>query len=448
MADISGLLDTLFLTKQNPELINLLGLSDEQKAALSTQQNIGTGVGAIKGALENWNQGIVPTLAGAYFGGATGRQAPVTNVIAQKKTAVDISKGLQELEKLGYDTRKLKREETGVQRMMLENANNPEALNYLLTNPSEYTKQAIGANPMFNKDVQPIVKAIGKPQSEWTQEDWNMYEGYVNRPLAADVAKTAPERANARFTTGASLPEPESREQYLARITKPIAATEVKPAAAPSLPKQPASEVKQGVPLIESSAITPKSREQLVLDQPKTTQATEYSLGVTRDIRNNIRRILDNPNLKDAFGTGGVLKSYIPSTEAANAAADLETLKNKLFVEGITAMRDASKTGAAVGNVTEKEGSRFENLRASLQQKKKYEDIVAELERLDKEMEITEKRVNGAYSRVYKPVEFTLNPLYERGSYKAPTSSKDVPLNSPSGGIPNADALINKWLKR
>ncbi|NDB58712.1 hypothetical protein EB001_09720 [bacterium] len=405
MADISGLLDTLFLTKQNPELINLLGLSDEQKAALSTQQNIGTGVGAIKGALENWNQGIVPTLAGAYFGGATGRQAPVTNVIAQKKTAVDISKGLQELEKLGYDTRKLKREETGVQRMMLENANNPEALNYLLTNPSEYTKQAIGANPMFNKDVQPIVKAIGKPQSEWTQEDWNMYEGYVNRPLAADVAKTAPERANARFTTGASLPEPESREQYLARITKPIAATEVKPAAAPSLPKQPASEVKQGVPLIESSAITPKSREQLVLDQPKTTQATEYSLGVTRDIRNNIRRILDNPNLKDAFGTGGVLKSYIPSTEAANAAADLETLKNKLFVEGITAMRDASKTGAAVGNVTEKEGSRFENLRASLQQKKKYEDIVAELERLDKEMEITEKRVNGAYSRVYKPVD-------------------------------------------
>lgn len=457
MADISGLLDTLFLSKQNPELINLLGLTDEQKAALATQQNIGTGAGVIKGVLENWNQGVLPAIAGGYFSGAAGRQAPVTNVIAQKKTAVDISKGLQELEKLGYDTRKLKREEIGVQRMILENANNPEAINNLLVNPSEYSKQSIAANPLFNKDVQPIVKFINKPQSQWTADDWSLYEQYTNKPLASDIAKTEPERAKARFETGAALPTPESREDFLKRIQKAnVPATETKPTGEYKYnkpvqdivsTKQPVTEVKQGVPLIESSAVTPKNREQLALDQPKNIEATEYTLNVTRDIRNNIRRILDNPNLKEAFGVGGVIKSYIPNQDAASAAADLDTLKNKLFVQGIQAMRNANKTGAAVGNVTEKEGSRFENLQASLQQKKKYEDIVTELERLDKEMETTESRINNAYTRIYRPTQFTLNPLYERGSYKAATSAKDIPTNAPAEAIPNADALIKKWLK-
>jgi hypothetical protein len=100
-------------------------------------------------------------------------------------------------------------------------------------------------------------------------------------------------------------------------------------------------------------------------------------------------------------------------------------------------MRSASQTGAAVGNVTEKEGSRFENLQASLQQKKKFKDIVSELERLDKEMDTTEKRISNAYNRTYRPAEFIIENRYERGSYKAPTSAKDVPLNSPSGGQGN-----------
>lgn len=440
MADISGLLDTFFLSKQNPELINLLGLTDEQKAALATQQNIGTGVGVLKGVLENWNQGVLPAVAGGYFGGSAGRQAPVTNIIAQKKTAVDISKGLKELEKLGYDTSKLQREEIGTLMKIKENKDNPDVLSNILINPLEFTKQSMATSPAFNKDVQPIVKFINKPQSQWTADDWSLYEQYLNKPLASDIAKTEPERAKARYETGASLPTPESREDFLKRIQKSVTPTTEtqstgeykynKPTSSVISTKQPTTEVKQGVPLVESSVITPKNREQLLLDQPKNIEATEYTLNVTRDIRNNIRRILDNPNFKEAFGVGGVIASYIPNAEAASAAADLDTLKNKLFVQGIQAMRNANKTGAAVGNVTEKEGDRFENLQASLQQKKKYADIISELERLDKEMETTEKRVSNAYNRTYRPAEFIIEPLYERGTYKAPTSSRDVPTSS------------------
>jgi hypothetical protein len=447
MADISGLLDTLFLSKQNPELINLLGLTDEQKAALNTQQNLGTGIGVVKGIAENYNQGIIPSILGGYFGGATGRQAPVTNIIQQKKTAVDISKGLQELEKLGYDTRKLKREETGIQRSIIGAANkgaSEEDINNLLIAPTEVVKAEVAGNPQYNKDLRAFASGYKNPDVRtWTAEDYRNFQTWSGLPSAADAAKEEVSRKKATFETGASFDKILNKDQFLRSISAGAAPQaevqpEYKPTPKPSPSfKQPEKEVKQGLPLIESSAISPKSKEQLLIEQPKATSATEYSLNATRRIQNTARRLLDNPNLSQAFGKDGVLLSYIPNTEAASAAAELDTLKNQLFVQGITEMRAASQTGAAVGNVTEKEGSRFENLQASLQQKKKFKDIVAELERLDKEMDTTENRITNSYSRTYRPVEFVIENRYERGSYKAPTSSQDVPLNSPSGAKGN-----------
>jgi len=455
MADISGLLDTFFLNKQNPELLKALGLTQEQQDALTTQQNIGTGVGAIKGVLENWNQGVVPAIAGGYFGGSAGRQAPFTSMVAQKKTAVDISKGLKELEKLGYDTSKLQREEMGTMLKLKENANNPDVLSNLLIAPTEVVKSESAANPLYNKDLKAFASGYKNPDvKSWTAEDYRNFLTYSNLPSAADAQKEEVNRKRATYETGATFDKVVTKDDFLRSIsggTIPQTGTqpEYKPTPKPSPSfKQPENEVKQGLPLIESSAISPKNREQLLIEQPKATAATEYSLNATRRIQNTARRLLDNPNLSKAFGKDGVLLSYIPDTEAASAAAELDTLKNQLFVQGITDMRSASQTGAAVGNVTEKEGSRFENLQASLQQKKKFKDIVAELERLDKEMDTTEKRISNSYNRTYRPADFVIENRYERGSYKAPASPQDVPLNSPSGGIPNADALINKWLKR
>jgi hypothetical protein len=455
MADISGLLDTFFLNKQNPELLKALGLTQEQQDALTTQQNIGTGVGAIKGVLENWNQGVVPAIAGGYFGGSAGRQAPFTSMVAQKKTAVDISKGLKELEKLGYDTSKLQREEMGTMLKLKENANNPDVLSNLLIAPTEVVKSESAANPLYNKDLKAFASGYKNPDvKSWTAEDYRNFLTYSNLPSAADAQKEEVNRKRATYETGATFDKVVTKDDFLRSIsggTIPQTGTqpEYKPTPKPSPSfKQPENEVKQGLPLIESSAISPKNKEQLLIEQPKATAATEYSLNATRRIQNTARRLLDNPNLSKAFGKDGVLLSYIPNSEAASAAAELDTLKNQLFVQGITDMRSASQTGAAVGNVTEKEGARFENLQASLQQKKKFKDIVAELERLDKEMTTTEQRISNSYNRTYRPADFVIENRYERGSYKAPASPQDVPLNSPSGGIPNADALINKWLKR
>lgn len=442
MADISGLLDTLFLTRQNPELINLLGLTDEQKAALNTQQNIGTGIGVLKGVAENYNQGILPSILGGYIGGSAGRQSPISNVIQQKKTA-------GELQKIQLETSDLLRKDVGTRRAVeeaIKRGASQSEINSLLISPIEVMKGEIKRNPIYNEQANLFAAGYKKPNmNTWTAEDYGNFQTWTGLASAADSAKEDVNRAQLAYNTGTVIKAPPTKEQFLKSINSDelpqgnlTGAQQSTPAPTPAGKpstgfKQPEREVKQGLPLVESSAIAPKNKEQLLIEQPKATAATEYALSSTRRIRNTINRILDNPNFSSAFGKDGVLLSYIPNTEAASAAAELDTLKNQLFVEGITDMRNASQTGAAVGNVTEKEGSRFENLKGSLQQKKKFKDIVAELERIDKEMDLAEKRISNAYNRTYRPADFIVDPLYARGSYKPATSPRDVPLNSPSG---------------
>lgn len=432
--DIQGLLDTLFLTRQSP-VAGLL--TDEEQNRLKTQQMIGTGVGLATGLAQNWNQGPAGAALGAFSGASAGRQAPIDFATKNFMTQTELSKLMQDIQKGQFETKKLQREEFGTLGLIQQY---PQYQNILLTNPAEGVKAIAAANPEFNKDVTMFSKQTGKPISSWTAKDFQDFNIYSQLPTTADAAKIEADRAKITYDTGIKFGGPlPTKETYF--IGKPKAEPQGQPSATQATTqtgkpstgfKQPEQEVKQGVPLIESSAIAPKNREQLLLEQPKATAATEYALGSTRRIRNSINRILDNPKFSSAFGKDGALLSYIPDTEAASAAAELETLKNQLFVEGITDMRNASQTGAAVGNVTEKEGGRFENFRGSLQQKKKFKDIVAELERLDKEMEIAEKRISNAYNRTYRPADFIVDPLYTRGSYKPPASPTDVPSNRPS----------------
>ena len=431
MADIQGLLDTLFLTRQSP-VAGLL--TQDEQDRLKTQQLIGTGVGLATGIAQNWNQGPVGAALGGFTGATAGRQAPIDFATKNFMTQTELANLMQNIQKGQFEVMNLKRREAGALGLINKY---PQFRDLILADQTEAVKTIANIDPLFNKDVNIFSKQINKPVDSWTSKDFQDFGIYTQLPSTADAARIETDRARLEFETGKRFGGPlPTKETYFTGTPKgePEGQPSTTPAATqagkPSTGfKQPEKEVKQGIPLIESSAISPKSREQLLIEQPKATAATEYALGATRTIQNSIRRLLDDPELKNAFGKDGVLLSYIPSTAAANAAAELETLKNKLFVEGITEMRNASQTGAAVGNVTEKEGTRFENFRGSLQQKKKFKDIVSELERIDKEMDLAEKRISNAYGRTYRPAEFIVDPLYVRGSYKPPASSRDVPTS-------------------
>ena len=162
------------------------------------------------------------------------------------------------------------------------------------------------------------------------------------------------------------------------------------------------------VPLVQSAALPPKTKRELELARPQTMGAVEYVVNTNRQMRGVIDQLLDknNTGLNDAFGLGGKLQSSIPGSPAADALAKLEQLGGNLFTEAITAMRNASKTGAAVGSATENEGNKLQNSRASLQQFQSADAARKELQRLRKQLEDAEEGVVNAYNRTYGQSSF------------------------------------------
>jgi hypothetical protein len=309
-----------------------------------------------------------------------------------------------------------------------------------------------GAPIKFDAETQGFATLVfGKP---FNQLDANQQRAVIEFSLAPDDTKMAELRAKAQevgiSTPGGARPElPKSRRDILGDLLKnlqpqaaPAGAPAAPPAAAPAAPPAAAPRVtssaeppamagavrtsgsiqlpvnmaqtplgKNETPIINSAGISPKQKSELELARPQTFTAIENSLNTTRQARNTIREILNDSNFNMAFGIGGetVSKVYTP---AADVRAKLEQLRNQLFVEGITALRDASKTGAGVGNVTETEGKRFENLRGSLVQFQSADQARQELQRIEKELEASEGRINNAYSRVYGNTEFSVSPLF------------------------------------
>lgn len=195
----------------------------------------------------------------------------------------------------------------------------------------------------------------------------------------------------------------------------PSAGPEVTPTAGTAL-RVPLTLVSQtmgpkDVPLINSPQVSPKQKLELEAARPATQGSVEYVINTNREMRNLISQILANPGLKDAFGFGGETLSKIPGSPAADVRASLERLGGQMFIDAITALRNASKTGAGVGNATEREGDKLERSKAALQQFQSAEAATRELTRLLKSLEEAERNVINAYERTYGRGTFQFTPL-------------------------------------
>lgn len=93
-----------------------------------------------------------------------------------------------------------------------------------------------------------------------------------------------------------------------------------------------------------------------------TLERTRQNIHATEDIANEIA---ENESLYQAFGLTQLV-SKIPGTDGANLRANLQTLSSKLMLDTITNMRQMSKTGGLVGNVSDREGLKLETMIANL----------------------------------------------------------------------------------
>ena len=205
-------------------------------------------------------------------------------------------------------------------------------------------------------------------------------------------------------------PQYVSREQAIGMTPFTPAAVKIMGGGGGAMPKAPSGyrytptgdlEPIPGGPAAAGPNLTPKDIQKREAALPQARQAVNTVSNTMSIIGETVDRLIANK--AGLNGITGLIGGRTPGiTDAGRQAeADINQLKNLAFIQGLTELRAASKTGAGVGNVSNKEGDRFENLKASLERTQSYDDMVSALKRLKSQSEFTKQSLKEAFDETY-----------------------------------------------
>jgi hypothetical protein len=138
-------------------------------------------------------------------------------------------------------------------------------------------------------------------------------------------------------------------------------------------------------------------------------------------LQDQARQLMEHPGLGRITGLMGKIPN-IPGSEAANAEAMLETLKSQTAFSVLQAMRNASKTGGALGQVSDKEGELLQNNLAALSKAQSYDAYRKSLQKIIDFTERAKSRMGGVFKETWKD-------RIEPGE-KKPTTSESLQLKT------------------
>lgn len=139
-------------------------------------------------------------------------------------------------------------------------------------------------------------------------------------------------------------------------------------------------------------------------------------------LSSTVNQLLNHSGIEGITGIRGKIPD-IPGTDAANARALLNTLKSQVAFDVLQDMRNNSKTGGALGNVSDAEGKRLENNLAAL-------DTAQSTPALKKQLQDIISFSNGAKER-----------LRDAFNLKHNKEARMAPSSAPSSGEASLSAL-------
>ena len=194
------------------------------------------------------------------------------------------------------------------------------------------------------------------------------------------------------------------------------------PQAAPQAPAQAG----EAQPLINT--VTPKERQVLMVAQPQQNVAAQSALQNMERLTNVANELKNHPGLPDIVGRANQYSLFDMRDNAVNARALQSTLVKQSAVNALQAMRDASKTGGAVGGVTEKEWPILEQQLAALDGAQTPAAYRAALTNLNNQLSSSSTRVKNAYEQTYGKLKYEATPYQQQGQ----TSSGQI---APAGAV-------------
>ena len=450
MADIQGLLDTLFLTRQSP-ITGLL--SPEEQDRLKTQQTIGTGLGIATGLSQNWNKGVAGAALGGYTGAVGGRQAPIDAATKNFMTQTELTNLMQSIQKGGLETKKLQGEDIArqakVKEMRTLGYNDTDIANFLLAEKDVIGAQ-IKSDPRFRpvgeiKDLElGFYGSLGIDPAKATAKD---KEDYLRVSFATpdkDVAAKEVERATFNATNKGlvtPLPPVISQSQMLDIIKKE------RSGQAPSTgfakdgttvgqqkvvePVTPTAKTSQTsnkfVPLIDDPNQILDVRATLKKSKAGDTNLAVKSIQDLNRQERLINDILNSKGFNQAFGFGGATSSALSGSDAAYTKRLLDQLKAKSFVGSIVEMKgDQGSTG--FGQLAVSEGAQIATSQSAVDQTLDPDAARVELTRYLDKVKDAKRNLTQDYTTKYG--DLPIERVQEQTSF---STDKGVVKNAISG---------------
>lgn len=140
----------------------------------------------------------------------------------------------------------------------------------------------------------------------------------------------------------------------------------------------------------------PADLKQAGMYNADVAQMTNAKSGLDR-LAVTANELLHHPGLAGITGVRGAIPN-IPGTDAANAQALLNTLKSQVGFGVLQDMRNASKTGGALGNVSDAEGKRLEANLAALEKAQSLDQFKDQLNRILSYTESAKGNLDSAFN--------------------------------------------------
>lgn len=127
----------------------------------------------------------------------------------------------------------------------------------------------------------------------------------------------------------------------------------------------------------------PKKIEEME-NEKSAYQAADSKL---ESLEKTVDSIINNPAYASSLSPAGLLLSRVPKTAEYGVHQNIEVLRNKIMLEAMDALKNASKTGATgMGALSEKEGETLRNSIASLNTSMRKEDFDASIKTIKSEI--------------------------------------------------------------
>lgn len=162
-----------------------------------------------------------------------------------------------------------------------------------------------------------------------------------------------------------------------------------------------------------------KMKAEKIAAMPRRKAAVE-KIDVTTDrLLEDIDKAISQVSTVTA-GPGGTLLAVFPGTSARDLQANLDTIKANVGFEALQAMREASKTGGALGSITEKELDLLQATLANFQVGQSPSQLIENLKKARRRIAENAGAARRAFEGEYEDV-----PEYEKANRKFNASQGD-----------------------